>query len=180
MTIELDFEISGVLDYDADLIKCISTNEKTKQNYVGFKITGDKFRFYNSRLNGSPDEATGKATSLTSLNLVEGKRTRISFVIEPSNSIKFPMCYSYINGILSSAVMYEDDDGFKDADNPAYFTINSKQANIKIYGIRVYSTALSDKVILNIYDSELRKIEEGAVTVEAIVVEQIQLGTQRI
>ena len=40
--------------------------------------------------------------------------------------------------------------------------------------------AVDDKVILNIYDSELRKIEEGAVTVEAIVVEQIQLGTQRI
>ena len=40
--------------------------------------------------------------------------------------------------------------------------------------------AVGDKVILNIYDSELRKIEEGAVTVEAIVVEQIQLGTQRV
>ena len=40
--------------------------------------------------------------------------------------------------------------------------------------------AVDDKVILNIYDSELRKIGEGAVTVEAIVVEQIQLGTQRM
>lgn len=40
--------------------------------------------------------------------------------------------------------------------------------------------AVGDKVILNIYDSELRKIGEGAVTVEAIVVEQIQLGTQRM
>ena len=39
--------------------------------------------------------------------------------------------------------------------------------------------AVGDKVILNIYDSELRKIGEGAVTVD-IVVEQIQLGTQRM
>ena len=40
--------------------------------------------------------------------------------------------------------------------------------------------AVGDKVILNIYDSELRKIGEGSVTVEVIVVEQIQLGTQRM
>lgn len=40
--------------------------------------------------------------------------------------------------------------------------------------------AVGDKVILNSYDSELRKIGEGSVTVEAIVVEQIQLGTQRM
>ena len=40
--------------------------------------------------------------------------------------------------------------------------------------------AVDDKIVLNIYNSELRKIGEGAVTVEAIVVEQIQLGTQRM
>lgn len=39
---------------------------------------------------------------------------------------------------------------------------------------------VGDEIILNIYDSELRKIGEGAVTVDAIVVEQIQLGTQRM
>jgi hypothetical protein len=27
MTIELDFEVNGVTDFDEDLIKCISTNQ---------------------------------------------------------------------------------------------------------------------------------------------------------
>ena len=39
--------------------------------------------------------------------------------------------------------------------------------------------AVGDEVILNIYDSELQNIKE-TVTVDAIVVEQIQLGTQRM
>ena len=38
---------------------------------------------------------------------------------------------------------------------------------------------VGDEVILNIYDSELQNTKEN-ITVEAIVVEQIQLGTQRM
>jgi hypothetical protein len=41
MTIELDFSISGVLNYDAELIKCVSTN-KNGVIQCGFSITGNK------------------------------------------------------------------------------------------------------------------------------------------
>ena len=158
MTIELDFEISGVLDYDTELIKCVST-DKDGVIYVGFSITGDKFRFYNSRLNGSPEKG-----ALTSLNLIENKRIRISFIIEPNTGEEnnFPMCYTYLNGILSGAVIYDTaDDAFVDSvDNPARFSIVSSNADIKIYGIRVYSTALTDRVILNNYTATLPTLEE--------------------
>jgi hypothetical protein len=60
MTIELDFEIDGITDYDADLIKCVSTDE-TGLNWVGFAITGNKVKFYSFLQNGS--EKTGALTT---------------------------------------------------------------------------------------------------------------------
>ena len=148
MTIELDFEISGVLNYETELIRCVSTNAQNTINYVGFGVTGNKIYFYNNRLNG------GENGALMSLNLVEGKRIRASFVIEPkkNNDNWFPMCYTYLDGILSSAVLYDkNSDTFYDGDRPAQLIIDSTNANIKIYSIRFYSTALSHREILNNY-----------------------------
>ena len=45
MTIELDFKIDGVTDYDTELIKCISTN-KDGAIQCGFAITGNTMKFY--------------------------------------------------------------------------------------------------------------------------------------
>ena len=150
MTIELDFEINGVLNYNSELISCISRN-KDGDVKVGFNITGDKVRFYSSR------------GVLLSLNLVEGKRTRVSFVIEPNTgSIEFPMIYGYLNGKLSGAVIYDSSaDTFKDvSDGPAYLVMDSENAQLKIYGVRIYSTALGDRVILNNYTASLPTLEE--------------------
>lgn len=120
MTIELDFEIRGVLDYDTEIIKCISTN-KDKVNQVGFAITGNKVIFYNSRLNGGVNDKGENVGSLMSLNIIEGKRIRLSFVIEPNTgTVNYPMCYTYLDGKLSAAVIYGVNDAFKDStDNPA-------------------------------------------------------------
>lgn len=41
MTIELDFEVNGVTDYDAELISCVS-KDASNINKVGFSITGNK------------------------------------------------------------------------------------------------------------------------------------------
>lgn len=145
MTIELDFEINGVLDYDTELLSCLSRNADGEIK-VGFCVTGDRVRFYSSR------------GALLSLNLVEGKRTRVSFVIEPNTgSIEFPMVYGYLNGKLSGAVIYDkDSDAFKDVSTgPASIIIDSTDAQIKVYGIRVYSTALGDRLILNNYTASL-------------------------
>lgn len=148
MTIELDFEINGVLNYETELIRCISSNAQNTINYVGFGITGNKLYFYNNRLNG------GANGSLMSLNLVEGKRIRVSFVIEPrkNDSSWFPMCYTYLDGVLSSAVLYDKNlDTFNDGERPAQLTIDSSNANIKLYSVRFYNTALTHRDILNNY-----------------------------
>lgn len=161
MTIELDFKLSGVLDYDEELIKCISTN-KDGDIQVGFSITGNKIRFYNSRLNDSLNEKGEKVGSLMSLNIVEGKRIRASFVIEPNTgSIEYPMCYTYLDGKLSAAVIYNSGDSYKDStDNPARLQISADNAQIEIYSIRFYSNALTDRVILNNFTASLPTLQE--------------------
>ena len=150
MTIEIDFEINGILDYDSELLSCISKN-KDGAIKVGFTVTGNKVSIY-----GSP-------TALSTLTLVEGKRTRISFVIEPNTgTIQFPLLYGYLNGKISSVAHYTKvTQAFKDlTDSPAYFIADSRNAEIKIYGIRFYSTALSDRIILNNYTASLATLEE--------------------
>jgi hypothetical protein len=68
-TIELDFMIDGIFDYDANLIECLShTGEGAIK--TGFVIQGDTFKYY------------AGAKELVSLSLVKGKRIRLSFVIE--------------------------------------------------------------------------------------------------
>jgi hypothetical protein len=162
MTIELDFEIDGITDYDADIVKCLST-DSTGLNWVGFTVTGNKVKFYSFDKNGS-----AKKGALTTQTLVEGKRTRLSFVIE-KNDINdpnpdpsyFPMCYTYLNGILSSSVLYDKNDRFVDSsDNAAQLQIDSTNAQIKIYGIRFYTIALKDRAILENYTASLPTLAE--------------------
>jgi hypothetical protein len=153
MTIEFDFEIKGVLDYDTELVKCISyTTDRTKIA-VGFAISGNSIKFYDS--NSGADNK-----SLISLNLIENKRTKVSFVIEPNTgTVEYPMIYAYLNGILSAAVMYKGS-FVETQDYPALLTLDSSAAQIDIYSIRFYSTALSNRTILNNYTASLDTITE--------------------
>jgi hypothetical protein len=43
---------------------------------------------------------------LLSLGLIAEKRLRISYVIEPTSGVSKPMCYIYLNGILSAVTAY--------------------------------------------------------------------------
>lgn len=155
MTIELDFAIDGIIDYNAELIKCISRDQSNIIR-VGFAITGNKVYFYNSSKNG------GDSGSLVNMNLVEGKRIRMSFVIEPNDKLHpFPMCLTYLNGKISGAAIYSTKDSFIDStDEHAQLIINSEAAQIKIYGVRFYTNALADNDILNNYTASLPTLEE--------------------
>lgn len=154
ITIELDFKISSVLDYEADLIKCIST-DRDGVIYGGFRITGNKAYFYTSVKNRDDLAVT--------LNLVENKRIKIAFVVE-KNDVQFPMIMAYLDGIASSVNKYETTDRLIDASGdgatPATIEIDSTQAQIDLYGIRVYSSGLAQSVILNNFQASLGTLEE--------------------
>ena len=154
LTIELDFKMSGILDYDAELMKCVSTN-KEGVIQCGFSLTGNKIYFYTSRQNGT------NGVDPISLDLVENQRIRLSFVIEPKNLHKFPMLYTYLNGIISNASNYIATDRFEDSsDNPAQLIIDSTYGQIDLYGIRIYNAALDEGVILNNYQASLPTLQE--------------------
>lgn len=159
ITIELDFEIDGVVDASKPIISCISRTASGLPS-AGFEITGSQVKLYNNRLNGVVTDEKLKA-ALTNQTVTEGQRIKISMVIEPNNgSISFPMAYTYMSGKLTEAVILDRTDRFVDTNTPARLEISSEFAQIKIYGIRFYSSALSEKDILNNYTAALPTNEE--------------------
>lgn len=157
LTIELDFSLSDIIDYEDDLISCLSIDDQSDKKFMGFRITGDRIYFYNHRLNGLND------TSIMSLNITENQRIRVSFVIEPkkaSDDNWYPMCYTYLNGILSNAVLYLKTDNFSNGTIPAQFKVNSTNGKIKLYNVRFYQMALSHREILNNYTASFSDIIE--------------------
>jgi hypothetical protein len=147
MTIELDVEINGVLNYESELLKCLSRDNDNHPR-IGFCLNGNAVSFY-----GQSD------TPLVSLSIVEGKRIRYSFVIEPK-SVNYPMIYGYVNGKMTAACPYTTTIFTDFIDKPARLTANSTDAQIKIYGIRIYSSALNDIMILNNYTASLPTLDE--------------------
>jgi hypothetical protein len=74
------------------------------------------------------------------------------------------MILAYLNGKVSSVSKYEKTDHLVDAagDNsvPATIKINSDLAQVDIYGIRIYSAALDQSVVLKNYQAALGTLEE--------------------
>lgn len=156
-TLEIDFEVNGTLDYSKNLISCLSTTT-TGTILTGLAITGNTASFYNSRKNGSVNDKGESIGALTSVNIVEGKRVRLSVVVEPYSETdnKYPMCYMYLDGKLSNAGAYIKEDSFADNESdPACFRVDSTVGQVKIYGIRFYKNALNDSLILNNYTASL-------------------------
>lgn len=157
-TIELDFQVNGTLDYSQPLFSCLSQNRSDIT--VGFVVTGEKVHFYNGRKNGSINDKGEPIGSLANISIVEGKRIRLSIVVEP-NTIDYPMCYMYLNGKLSAAVIYDKNDTYNDDSfEPGYFKADSRYGQVKIYGIRYYKNALNSQTILNNYTASLSTNEE--------------------
>lgn len=153
-TVEIDFEVDGTLDYSQNLFSCLSKN-KDGDIQVGFTVTGEKVSFYNGRKNGGQNDKGESVGSLASVNIVEGKRIRLSIVVEPK-STDYPMCYMYLNGKLSAAVIYDAGDTYNDDSyEPGYFRADSTYGQVKIYGIRYYKNALNSQIILNNYTASL-------------------------
>lgn len=148
LTVELDFRMSGVTDYNTPLISCMACDNLGAYK-TGFIVTGDSYDYY----------ASGK--QIVHLNLVEGERIKLSCVIEPTSAQKYPMCYTYLDGIISNAINYAADVDFTDdakdsqPDYQGLLRINSAAGQIDVYSVRFYSTALDAAAVLNNYQATL-------------------------
>ena len=144
VTIELDFKLSGVYDYNEPFIECV-TRYNDGNIKTGFIVDGSSFNYY----------LDGKVA--LSLHLVTEKRIRITQVISPSQHLGL----TYLNGIISTIFTYEDSENQfgNNPQRPAYLTVNSNGGQIHLYGIRFYSTDLSTQKILRNYQAGLDTLE---------------------
>ena len=162
VTIEFDVKISNIRNRHSELIKCISRdNDGTL--HTGTIINGDYFT-----LNSSSKKPIDDYNNLGYINLsqagmtatyVPGKRVRISFVITPYGRSPYAgmasnMVCTYVNGVLSGFVAYGEDNFVESPSQNAEsgkFIFDSTDADIDIYNLRVYQTALTDRAILSNY-----------------------------
>ncbi len=124
-TIELEFATRNVLDYDAEILSCMSENR-------GLKLTAQK--------------ATMKSEqSETFVQYKEEEHVRVSFVVEKRSENR--LLYCYINGIMSGVVQYPTDDDFSQR-NPVDISIGSNDCTLDLYAIRVYDQNLTRHQVL--------------------------------
>ena len=147
ITIELDFKVLSVLDYTKELIKCYA-QDKDGTIFGGFAIYANEARFYTKNLNTED--------SCIKFNLIDGERVKLTFKVE-AGTTKYPMILTYLNGIVSNATNYSPKtDGITThADVPEVFTVDSTAAEIHLYGVRFYSSALDEATILNNVEANL-------------------------
>ena len=125
-TIEVEFASREVLDYETVIISCMSGGR-------GIQITAQRTDLFSEQ-------------STIGTQYKENEHIRISFVIEKKNENCFLLVY--INGILSGAELYPEDDDFTQV-TPVGITIGSNYCTTDVYCIRVYNNSLTRHQILD-------------------------------
>ena len=126
-TIEIEFAAKEVLDYEATIISCMSGGR-------GIQLTAQRADLFSEQ-------------STIGTQYKENEHVRISFVVEKKSENRFLLIY--INGILSGAEVYPEDDDFTQPTNPTGIIIGSNYCTTDVYCIRVYNNSLTRHQILD-------------------------------
>lgn len=125
-TIEFEFATRQVTDYDAEVISCVSGGR-------GFSITAQQLRLVSEQ-------------SKLIAKYKEDEHIRVSFVVQKRSKNRLILCY--LNGVMSGAVQYPDNDDFSQAE-PVGITVGSNACTTDLYNIRVYDNDLTRHQILD-------------------------------
>lgn len=136
-TLEFELATRDVLDYDAEVLTCYSGDR-------GFKITAQQLSMVSEQ-------------SRLGTRYKEDEHIRVSIVAEKRTENRLLLCY--INGILSGAVQYPDDDDFSQL-NPVGITIGSNECTVDLYNIRAYDNSLTRHQILDNWIADAQIVEE--------------------
>ena len=133
-TLEFELATRDVLNYDAEVLTCYANNR-------GFTITAQQLQL-------------ASAQSSLGTRYKEDEHIRVTFVVEKKAENRLILCY--INGIMSGAVQYPDDDDFSQA-YPVGITVGSNYCTTDLYNIRAYDNSLTRHQILDnwIADTQL-------------------------
>lgn len=136
-TLEFELATREVLNYDTEVLTCFSGGR-------GFKITAQQLSM------ASEQSALGTRYK-------EDEHIRVSIVAEKKSENRLLLCY--INGIMSGAVQYPEDDDFSQA-TPVGITIGSNDCTTDIYNIRVYDNSLSRHQIVENWIADTQNAQE--------------------
>ena len=87
-----------------------------------------------------------------------------------------PMCYTFLNGIISNVFNYDKSvqgNFANNAQNPAHLKINSEGGHINIYSIRFYNTGLDEQTVLNNYQATLETLSERQASYEENLIRRL-------
>lgn len=132
-TIEMEFAIRDVNNRDAVVISCMNNN-------VGFKVTADTASLIRNN------------NSMVECKYVDGEKIHIAFVVERQvmNDHVVRLVTSYLNGVLSSAATFADNDTI--FQNPAVdISVGSSDCSIDLYMMRFYDVALTNNELRDNY-----------------------------
>ena len=136
-TIELDYLVRDVNNRDAVVIECMNGG-------IGIRATADR-AFIKSE------------QSQITCYYKDEERVRVTFVIEPRTDYR--LLSIYLNGILSGAVQYPDNDNFQQA-VPASITLGSDYCALDFYKIRSYAAALTADQIRDNYIADTLDVNQ--------------------
>ena len=135
-TIEFELATREVLNYDAEVINCFSGGR-------GFSITAQQL------LLASEQSELGTRYK-------EDEHIRVTFVVEKRSESR--LILSYINGIMSGAVQYPEEDDFSQFD-PVGITIGSNECTTDLYNIRVYDNNLTRYQVLDNWIADTQNLQ---------------------
>lgn len=136
-TIEFEMATRNVLNYDTEVINCFSGDR-------GFKITAQQLRLASEQ-------------SSLGTRYKEDEHIRVTFVVEKKSENRLLLCY--INGIMSGATQYPEDDDFSQA-SPVGIYIGSNDCTTDIYNIRIYDNNLTRFQVLDNWIADTQNAAE--------------------
>ena len=142
-TIELDYRVDNAADASKDIITIAENN-------VGLRVSGGNISMFSqSRQDSSTQDVPTD----------DGVRLRLTVVVMPDayGNAGFNIVAIYINGKKNRQYAYENNDYFK---NNGKITVGNDYANIYLYGLRVYDSALTSEAVQKNYVNQLATTDE--------------------
>ncbi len=151
-TIEMEFKISNVLDYDADIISCIYGGK-------GFRVKGNKA----SMLTGSSvtytDEDGNQQERTVGVEKIFASDMDVKLALVIGKRSEYRLMELYINGTREKADVYNTTDNFVQEVTQG-ITVDSTAADVELRSIRVYDRALTDDEEVDNYIVDRKTTQE--------------------
>lgn len=142
-TVEIDFKVENAADASKDIITMAENN-------VGLRVSGENVSMFSQSMQDS---------STQDVPIDNGVRIRLTVVVMPDayGNAGFNLVAIYINGKKNRQYAYENNDYFR---NDGKITLGNDYANLYLYGLRVYDSALTSEAVQKNYINQLVTTDE--------------------